>query len=152
MADTLPTPASFFRACRLCALLLVAPKRFIEIEKQDNIARKGFTKAEGNPANSRLVRAAFLKSLALVLASSSAGFALGKVMHTFDRCATPDTVTCTQIAGAALLLWGTLFVRGWEIQTYGGVSLTERVNQWLFRSLYCAGTVLVVYSLAVKFQ
>jgi hypothetical protein len=64
------------------------------------------------------------------------------------RCSTPQTVVWLQIVGAGLLLWGTLFVRGWEIQTYSGVVFTERVNQWLYRFLYCTGTSVIVYSLA----
>ena len=52
------------------------------------------------------------------------------------------------MTGAGLLLWGTLFVRGYDIQTYGGVTLTERVNQWVYRTMYCAGTALLVCSVA----
>lgn len=31
----------------------------------------------------------------------------------------------------------------------GGVSLTERVNQWIYRTLYCIGTAILVGSLAL---
>ena len=48
------------------------------------------------------------------------------------------------------MLWGTLFVRGWEIQTYSGVTLVERVNRWLYRALYCSGTALIVASLPLS--
>lgn len=41
-----------------------------------------------------------------------------------------------------------LFIRGWEIQTHAGVTFTERVNQWIYRFLYCAGTTAIVCSLA----
>jgi len=40
-------------------------------------------------------------------------------------------------------------VRGWDIQTISGVSLTERVNRWIYLLLYCLGTVVVVASLVV---
>ena len=43
---------------------------------------------------------------------------------------------------------GTLFVRGWEIQTWTGDSLIEHVNQRIYRSLYCIGTCVIVFSLA----
>ncbi|ESY56607.1 hypothetical protein X744_06005 [Mesorhizobium sp. LNJC372A00] len=46
--------------------------------------------------------------------------------------------------GTAILLWATLALKGWEIQTWSGVTLTERVNLWWFRGLYWIGTVLVV--------
>ncbi|MCB2071684.1 MAG: hypothetical protein KDF67_19690, partial [Ottowia sp.] len=95
-----------------------------------------------------VVRRAFFQSLLLVLLSGSVGFVWGIGMHHLGRCATPPTVAWIQIVGAGMLLWGTLFVRGWEIETWSGVSLTERVNQWLYRTLCCVGTALVVYSLA----
>jgi hypothetical protein len=48
-----------------------------------------------------------------------------------------------------LLLWGTLFVRGWDIQTIGGVTLVERVNHWIYRTLYCLGTAVFIFSLSL---
>jgi hypothetical protein len=42
-----------------------------------------------------------------------------------------------------------LFVRGWDIQTLGGVTLTERVNRWIYRLLYCLGTAAIVTSLTL---
>jgi len=148
MADTRPTPVSFVRAVRLSLLLLFAPKRFIEIENQDLAARKNYTEGSSKPASAEIVRSAFFRSFVLVIVSAAVGFAGGKVVHAIGRCATPETVAWSQIAGAALLLWGTLFVRGWEIQTYSGVRLTERVNQWLYRFLYCIGTAVLVYSVS----
>jgi len=57
-------------------------------------------------------------------------------------------ITASQVFGAGLLLSGTLFVRGWEIQSWSGVTLTERVNQWIYRFLYCTGTAVLIWSLA----
>lgn len=54
-----------------------------------------------------------------------------------------------QIFGATIVLWATLFVRGWEIQTIGGITLTERVNRWIYRLLYCSGTAAIVASLVL---
>ena len=148
MADTNPTPLSFLQAARLCLLLLVRPNRFIEIEQQDIATRFGYIGEATRTHSALAVRGAFFKSLALVLASSAAGYAAGFGMYAVGRCATTGTITWAQIVGASLLLWGTLFVRGWEIQSYTGVLFTERVNQWLYRGLYCSGTAVVVYSLA----
>lgn len=64
-------------------------------------------------------------------------------------CVPDVAVNVLQVMGTSLLLWGTLFVRGWEIQTYSGVSFTERVNQWLYRFLYCIGTAALLCSLAL---
>lgn len=79
---------------------------------------------------------------------SRGGLSLGLGIGNSLGCSTPKLIAWLQIAGTCLLLWGTLFVRGWNIQTYGGVTLTERVNQWLYRTLYCVGTAVLVSSLA----
>lgn len=148
MADTRPTPVSFFQAVRLCLLLLLAPGKFKEIERADQVARNEYKDRSEPPHRADTVRTAFFLSLGLVLAFSVIGYAVGKFMHFSGRCAAPDTTTWAQIIGAALLLWGTLFVRGWEIQSSSGVQFTERVNQWLYRALYCVGTAIIVYSLS----
>jgi hypothetical protein len=148
MADTRPTPVSFFQAVRLCWQLLFAPQRFVEAEQKDIATRNCYTGGASPPHRAVVVRAAFFKSLALVVVSSAMGFAAAHALHTVGRCATGETVAWAQIVGASLLLWGTLFVRGWEIQSYSGVLLTERVNQWLYRALYCLGTAVLVFSLA----
>ena len=149
MADRSPTPLSFLQAVHLCFLLLFRPSRFVEMENADNAARFGYIgESGGEPKHSaEIVREAFFKSFALVLLSSAVGYAAGQIMGALGRCATSGTVSWLQIVGASLLLWGTLFVRGWEIQTYAGVIFTERVNQWLYRALYCLGTAVLVYSL-----
>lgn len=148
MADTRPTPVSFGRAVWLCFLLLFAPKRFAKAEQEDNAARQNFTGSspEDEPS-SMVVRRAFFASLALVVVSGILGYLVGTIA-TNVVCATGRGIAWLQIIGACVLLWGTLFVRGWEIQTYSGVVLTERVNQWLYRFLYCGGTAVLVGSLA----
>jgi hypothetical protein len=148
MADTRPTRLSFLAAARLCVLLLFAPRKFKDAERDDQNARKQYTDHEEPVHRADIVRAAFWKSLCLVLAFSALGYGAGKLMHLLGRCATAETIAWAQVGGAALLLWGTLFVRGWEIQSWSGAQLTERVNQWLYRTLYCLGTAVVVYSLS----
>jgi hypothetical protein len=88
-----------------------------------------------------------LTSFISVLFSGAIGYIIGLVM--IRVYATPPLfiVTVLQVFGALVLLWGTLFVRGWDIQSYGGVTLTERANQWIYRSLYCLGIAIVVMSL-----
>lgn len=148
MADTRPTPLSFPAALRLCLLLLVSPKRFTEEEKADQIARSNYRDSSPQLERAVVVRSAFFKSFCLVVAFSAVGYLAGKVMGMLGRCATPEAISLAQVIGAAVLLWGTLFVRGWEIQSFSGVQLSERVNQWLYRGLYCIGTAVVVYSLS----
>jgi hypothetical protein len=148
LADTRPTPASPWRAARLCLLVLFSPARMEAEEKLDDALRKAMPQAPVQTHRAFVVRRAFFASLALVLTSGAIGYGAGLTVPSLGWCATSRIVAWLQIAGACLLLWGTLFIRGWEIQSYGGVTLTERVNQWVYRSLYCAGTAVIVFSLA----
>lgn len=148
MADTRPTRVSPLQAVRLCVLVLVAPQRLETAEQQDDALRKTMGPPPKPLHRAFKVQRAFFTSLFLVFASGLAGFGAGTLMGNLGRCAPSSTVAWLQIVGASVLLWGTLFIRGWEIQSYGGVTLTERVNQWIYRTQYCIGTVLVVYSLA----
>ena len=150
MADPRATPVTFANAVRLCLLLLFSQERFVEAERQDNEARNARTERPPLPHAAVNVRNALSRSFLLVAASATAGVAAGWFMAGLKYCATPGNVAALQVVGASLLLWATLFVRGFEIQTNAGVTLTERVNQWLYRFLYCVGTALIVYSLAFQ--
>ena len=148
MADTRATPVSFFRAVRLCLLLIFVPARFIEAEEEDSRSRANYTGHSAQTHRAYIVRRAFAVSFLLVLTFGVFGYISGVLLGSARGCAASSTISWLQLAGACLLLWGTLFVRGWEIQSYSGVQFTERVNQWLYRSLYCVGTAVVVCSLA----
>ena len=52
------------------------------------------------------------------------------------------------MVAAGILLGATLSILGWEIQSYKGRTLPERVNRWLYRSLYVLGTFLLVLALS----
>lgn len=148
MADTRPTPVGFLRAAHLCLLLVFSPARFIKAEEADRKARNNYIESVPSVNRAYVIRRAFFESLLLVLASGTAGYLGGRLMNSVGRCATPGTVAWLQIVGACILLWGTLFVRGWEVQSHSGVLPSERVNQWLYRFLYCIGTAVVVYSVS----
>ncbi len=150
MADTRPTPVSFFGAIRLCVLLLFTPKRFIEVQNQDTEARNNYSTAVSveREHSAYIIRRAFIYSLLLVVLSGGIGYGAGLALGEMIGCTTSKFISWLQIAGACFLLWGTLFVRGWEIQTYCCVTFTERVNQWLYRVLYCVGTAVLVCSLS----
>lgn len=149
MADTRPTPIGFFGAIRLCFLLLFAPEKLIKAQEADAKARSNSSNnIEREEHSAYIVRRAFGYSLLLVLSFGAVGYMAGFVLGALYGCATAKLVVWLQIAGASLLLWGTLFVRGWEIETWSGVTFAERVNQWLYRFLYCIGTAVLVCSLA----
>jgi len=129
-------------------MLLLVPDRFIAAEKRDIEARNNYTGSPDPTERAHIVRRAFKTSFYLIVLFGSVGLVAGKLMNSLGRCATPETVVWLQAIGGCLLLWGTLFVRGWEIQSFSGIVFTERVNQWLYRFLCCIGTSVAVYSVA----
>lgn len=147
MADTRPTPASFTRRIKLCLSGAFAPSK-LEAEQALDAALERVGPPGGVPPPVRLFRAFWISLLSVVLSAGS-GFCCGLVVRSLG-CVPSLLISVLQVLGAALLLWGTLFVRGWDIQTLGGVTLTERVNRWLYVVLYCAGTAIVAFSLALR--
>ncbi|NTU57591.1 MAG: hypothetical protein HGB00_01510 [Chlorobiaceae bacterium] len=142
-----PAKISFIKAIHLCFLALFCPQRFIAEEQANNRQLNEFPRVE--PENRALkLRHALLRAFELVALSGVIGTTVGKIAHVFCGPASSNTISILQIAGALLLLWGTLAVRGWDIQTFGGATLTERVNQWIYRFLYCCGTAVLVISLS----
>lgn len=107
---------------------------------------------EGREANAYIVNRAFWNSSGLILLFGLSGGLIGKLLFCKYGQAESITIITQQIIGACLLLWGTLFVRGWEIQTYKGVTLTERVNQWIYRTMYCLGTAIIVCSIVWSYS
>lgn len=147
MADIRPTKINLFRGVYLCVLLLFAPSKFIVEEEKDDKIRQERTDKQIQERSAFIVRRAFYKSLILVSVAGLFGGCLGLLVGNIIGCADSKFIVALQVSGALILLWGTLFVRGWEIQTYSGVRLTERVNQWIYRFLYFTGTALLVFSL-----
>jgi len=128
------------------AKLLFAPGSFLVAEDRNvaiaNAQRRGVDVSDRASA----VRHAFLRSATLVAVSFLFGMAIANVVDYAGYALLAGWQQRLQALSAAILLWGTVFVRGWEIQTYGGVSLTERANRTLYLTLYVAGTVLGVFA------
>lgn len=142
------TSVSFLRAAYLCALAVLAPARLAELNDADaKILAPTLDGAISEPS-AFVIRRAFWSSLVSVLASVLAGFLVGRVVSSVLGCAPLAAILVLGSAGAGILLWGTLYVRGWQVQTFKGLSLNERVNAWLFRGMYCIGTAVVVWSIS----
>lgn len=47
------------------------------------------------------------------------------------------------VVGTTILMWATLALQGWSIQSFEGNTLSERLNQWIFRTLFLIGTALI---------
>ena len=150
MADTRLTKIVVIRAFRLCLLAAFFPKKLIKAEAADDRIREGFPQPKP-PEEHRAfkVRHALWRSLLVVLSSIAAGYLFGRLLGVVIRSPSEALIRGLQVFGATNLLWATLFVRGWDIQSYGGVTLTERVNRWIYRSLYCLGTAAIVASLGL---
>jgi hypothetical protein len=150
MADTRLTKVSFVRAIYLCFLVIFLPAKLAKEEEKDEEDRKKLPQPVPPPEQRAfIIRRAFWTSLLLMIASAAIGYIGGQVINEL-LCSVPMIIiTLFQITGALLLLWGTLFVRGWEIQSYGGVTLSERANKWIYRALYCIGTSVVICSLVL---
>lgn len=140
------TKVGAWRVLCLCILAIVSPNRFSEANEKDAIAlNPTFEGAQPEPS-ARVVFRAFWSSLLAVIGAMLVGLFLGRLSFGLMGCASSGAMTTLAVVGAGVLLWGTLFVRGWQVQTSKGVSLAERVNQWLYRALYCSGTAVVVWS------
>lgn len=128
-----------------CLLAIFSPKHFLSFqERQTKLLC--ITAASDN-GSAFVIRRAFWLSLVLVILSGTFGGFSGLVAGQLFGPASLRLIGTLQVIGACILLWGTLFVRGWEIQTYKGHTLIEKVNQWLYRALYCTGTAVLVASL-----
>jgi hypothetical protein len=130
---------------KACLIVIASAQRFLEFQETAAPAL-GVTKAT-NDNGAHIVHRAFWLSFLLVSISGLAGAVIGATAGDIFGVVSARFISVMQVLGALLLLWGTLFVRGWEIQTYKGTTLIERVNQWIYRSLYCSGTAVLVASL-----
>ncbi len=144
MAGTKLTKIGPIQALKLCFFAVVLPDKLVEAE------RERFAQQSAGSEHAALkVRRAFWGSLKWVLSACAIGFFAGRLFRAVFGPAAQQVVPTLQLVGATLLLWGTLFVRGWDIQTIGGSTLTERVNRWIYRLMYCFGTAVIVASLVL---
>ena len=150
MADTRLTKVGLVRALQLCGFGAFCPQKLTEAERADEEVRRRLPQPPPmREPTAFKVRRALWASLVWVLCSIGVGYLGGKAIGTVNGAVTDNLANALQIVGATILLWATLFVRGWDIQTIGGVTLTERVNRWMYRFLYCLGTAAFVASLAL---
>jgi hypothetical protein len=150
MADTRLKKIGPLRALQLCAYGAFFPKKLVRAEGNDEEARRHLPQASPPelPRAFKVTRGLWA-SLAWVIGAIAVGYLMGKALGMVSGPAPTRLVATLQVFGATVVLWATLFVRGWDIQSFGGVTLTERVNRWIYRLLYCLGTAAVVASLAL---
>src|SRR5215208_5147351 len=128
------TVSRFIRGAELCSILVLQPEKFEEMQKEE-IARENANAREMSPEERQramqhgeeknlqryvLVRQALVQSALVVGFAVFFGWLIGSILEDIFGCASAATINGLQIVGAGVLLWGTLFVRGWDIQTIGG--------------------------------
>ena len=147
MANTTPTKLNLIQIARLLFLLIFKPQQFMREESKDNKHRESLPRESKGTPRAIVLRHALVSSFLAVLLSGLAGYVIGWLLSNVWSSPPSTAIAVIQVIGALVLLWGTLFIRGWEILSFAGVTFTERSNQWIYRSLYCLGTALVVISL-----
>ena len=145
------------RAAKLSLLLLFRPQQFNQEEEADNARKQEAEKqaleshsesSERRKPRALVIRRAFFTSFFLVLTSMSIGTVTGLLLGCVTSCPSSLTVSLLQGVGAGVLLWGVLFIRGWEIQSWGGNTIGEQVNRWIYRALHLVGTGVIFFALA----
>lgn len=138
------SPRSLLEIVRYSVLLVFRPSEFERVAAAENAKLE----TEPNDERSRTVhiRTALCASFTAVALATAAGAITGLLAA--KALGSPGTgLTILQMVGAFLVLWATLAVRGWEIQSFAGATLEEQVNRWIYRSLYTVGTFLLIMSL-----
>ena len=136
----------FYKKLYYAFLLIFNVNEFILIENDHN-NRLPQRDRHSDPPRAKKLRTALINSFLIVTAAGIIGFLTSLVMNISNYKLTQTGKIILQFSSALVLLWGTLFLRGWEIQSYNGETLTERINQFIYRSLYFIGTVLIVLTL-----
>ena len=130
-------------------LLIFRPKHFIEKAiEHDKALTFPRPPIPQQAADVGKIRRSLLFSLILVLISAGAGYLISLFLHKVLGVASPLSISILQVLAATILLWATLSFLGWEIQSYKGQNLTEKVNRWIFRGMYCLATSILVVSLS----
>lgn len=150
----------FFRNLYRLALLFLSPNHFKQSAIADDDAhvlreaRK--VKPDYTPSSehsrdmevaysqrTRALRRGIGMSLFLILAAVALAWFTVWLMQKAGFSLTPDGVRWLQLASLLLVVWATLSELGWEMQSWSGRTLPERLNKFWFRTLYFLGTYVV---------
>ena len=136
----------FRKVMKILFLFIFSPKNFIKLEEEDNKNQES-SNSDKNELRVYILRRAHFYSFIVIVISGILGFTLGKLLSII--CPNPGSVCITllQIFSVLTFLWATLALGGWSIQSWGGVTYTEKVNNWIFRLFYFLGTLIFIISL-----
>jgi len=124
-------------------ILITNLHRFENYEEEYKKIKKG-----EDPSDVYLVRRAFYLSFAMIIFIVIIGTIIGWGLSL--RFGNPKEMerNILQILGATFILHGTLFLRGWEIQSFQGDTLSEQMNRWIYRFQISFGTLIIVVILS----
>lgn len=95
------------------------------------------------------IRSTFFASFAVVAGAILAAFVSATTLKAMGIAKSPEWNAWLQYGGIGILLWGTLArVDPSAIATWDGGTLPERVDLWLYRLLYIAGSYALALSVA----
>ena len=149
-------------------MLLFAPKAFVKRAVAHDVAKefetntqlqKTFPNRELPPERLaeheklatkrvRKIRSALLSAFIYTLSAIAAAVFSAMILSSWMGKPSTLAVYAIQIVAAGIILIATLAVLGWEIQSWKGNTLPEKVNRWLFRSQYWVGTYLFVLAVS----
>ncbi len=138
-------PKVSVRAVLLCVF---SPKRFLPVAVKHDTQLHGKANTTEIDRMSRLIRRSFWESFGFVVGAVALGAGVGQVLFWLCGASTGFGSQGLQWLGIGILLWATLSVLGWELQTPDGQTLAEKVNRWLYRGLYLIGTALLACSVS----
>lgn len=129
-------------------LFLFSRHRFQDLAVELSKTQPEGTKWDFPKTPASRIRRALYNSLLVVLGAIAAGWLTGVVCLRSFGPASGTLLQILQYVGIATLLWATLAKGGWNIQTIKGESLPEKVDQWIYRSLYFVGSYFLVVSVS----
>lgn len=129
-------------------LIFRSPERFAQLANEDAAQLPTPDPAQHFTQAARAVRRGLGQSFGLVIGTVVAGWVGGEALEHLVGPASPVVNHILQYGGVGVILWATLAIQVWNIQTIKGRSLPERLNGAIYRALYLVGSFLLVLSVA----
>ena len=96
-----------------------------------------------------VIRSSVFASFAVVAGAVTAAFVTGVILRAIGAAKSTEWNAWLQYGGIGILLWATLArVDQSAIETWDGGTLPERIDLWLYRWLYIAGSYPLALSVA----
>jgi len=143
MALKIEKSRSIFQKTWLCWLALTNSTEFKRLEDDDN-REINSTRSVDERARIEHLRNAYGSACRLMLMGCVAGGLVGMLLHWTIGTANGSVIALVQVPAAGAVLWATLAMVGWPIASFASVTLTELVNQWIYRFVSALGTALFV--------